>query len=127
MKMRLCLILLFLGLMNAPAAAPLSPGDVAVNYYLLCRELPINMAKINALRTTGAVAADQKLPRNILEARAGVLAAIGVNLATVQVLSQQGSGDRARVAVILSYYNNQPPRRLEIDLVKEDGIWKIAN
>jgi len=119
-------LLLFVG---AATAAPLTPGQTAVAYYLLCREIPVNLAKFNAYRSAAAIEADRKLPPGTLAARAGVLGAIGAqgNLAQVQVLSENTRGDRSKVSVILRYYNNLPPRQLDLELSKEDGVWKVAN
>lgn len=129
MKTWLAMTLLAAGAVNAGNAPMSTPGQTAVTYYMLCRELPINLAKINAMRSAAAVAADAKLPANVLAARAGVLSAVGGNgtLATVQVLSEKTTGNRSTVAVILSYYNKLPPRQLAINLVWEDGRWKVAD
>lgn len=106
----------------------MTPGEVAVAYYRNCGVVPLNMGAINALRTEGAREADRKLPPAALQARTGVLIAVGGHgsLLAVRVLTVQVKGDRAKVAVVLNY-QKLPPNQFELALVKEDGVWKVAD
>lgn len=126
----LVIFALFLGARWSGAQMPAgaTPGQVAVAYYQICGQVPLNTAALNALRSRQALEADRKLSQSTLQARAGVLTAVGGHgsLLAVRVLSSQVVGDRATVSVILNYQKLRP-NTLEIALVKEDGVWKVAD
>lgn len=124
------MLALLLGVAGAGAqmAAGASPAQVAVTYYEICGQVPLNMAALNAMRSRPALEADRKLALSTLQARAGVLTAVGGHgtLREVRVLKSQVTGDRATVSVMLSYQKLKP-NTLEIALMKEDGVWKVAD
>ena len=100
----LALIFLFVRLFEAAAMAQAhansTPGQVAVNYYQTCGRVPLDIAALNTLRSSSALEADRKLPRSALQARSGVLSAVGGygTLLAVRVLSERIVQDRATVS-----------------------------
>lgn len=124
----LVLLVWSLGQSGAQNLATADPAQVATAFYQYCGVVPVNIAAINALRCKEALETDRKLSPADLQARAGVLAAVGGHgsLLLVRVLGTQINGDRARVSVLLNY-RKLPANKLELALVREDGAWKVAN
>ncbi len=126
MRALMVLALAFAG--HSPViAAPATPAYTAEQFYWLCARVPVNVAAINALRSTAAVANDRRLRPADLQARTAVWTAAGGNglLGRVQLISERIAGDSAQVEILLMYRGNLPARKFSLPLVREDGVWKI--